>query len=180
MQTVAKTKRDFLRSVSMFERLPSQAIDRLVLSFERHELDDDSVVFRQGDRGDRMYLVETGQVDLFRNDEYGRIQRLASVETGGYFGELALLSDNPRLATARCVGQTELLSISGRELKRLLAESPPALRSLVGAVREYKPPEKPPPFWARLGRRKPPPRPADEPAVAAAAPAAEQPSEATS
>jgi CRP/FNR family transcriptional regulator len=146
----------------MFERLPNQAIDRLVLSFERHELEDGSVIFRQGDRGDRMYLVEIGQVDLFRNDEYGRVQRLASVEPGAYFGELALLSDNPRVATARCVGETELLSISGRELKRLLAESPPALRSLIGTVKEYKPPEKPPPFWARIGRKKVAPRELDD------------------
>ena len=59
-----------------------------------------------------------------------------------------------RAATAECVGDVELLSISGRELKRLLAESAPALRSIIGAIKEYKPPERQPTFWDKLrGRR---------------------------
>lgn len=149
-----KNRRDFLRSVELFARLPVAALDRLVLTFERQSNPEGAVVFRQGDRGDRMYLVEEGAVDLYRNDEYGRVHRLATIDAGGYFGELALLSDQPRAATAQCATQSELLTISGRDLKRLLTESPPALRSLIGNVREYRPPDKPPPFWARLGRRK--------------------------
>lgn len=149
-----KNRRDFLRSVELFARLPVAALDRLVLTFERQSNPEGAVVFRQGDRGDRMYLVEEGAVDLYRNDEYGRVHRLATIDAGGYFGELALLSDQPRAATAQCATRAELLTISGRDLKRLLTESPPALRSLIGNVGEYRPPDKPPPFWARLGRGK--------------------------
>jgi CRP/FNR family cyclic AMP-dependent transcriptional regulator len=152
-QNPVKSKRDFLRSVALFERLPHSALDRLALSFERHKYADGDVVFHQGDRGDRLYLAEFGTVDLMRTDA-GHTHRLARVEAGGYFGELALLSDQPRAATAECVGDVELLSISGRELKRLLAESAPALRSIIGNIKEYKPPERPPTFWEKLrGRR---------------------------
>jgi CRP-like cAMP-binding protein len=152
VHNTVKSKRDFLRSVALFERLPNQALDRLALAFERHRLADGEVVFRQGDRGDRLYLVESGTVDLIRAD-VGAPHRLARIEPGGYFGELALLSDQPRAATGECVGDVELLSIAGRELKRLLAESAPALRSIVGTIKEYKPPEQQPGFWDKLRGR---------------------------
>src|SRR5436190_8765232 len=67
-QNPVKSKRDFLRSVALFERLPSPALDRLALSFERHKFSDGEVVFHQGDRGDRLYLAEFGTVDLLRTD----------------------------------------------------------------------------------------------------------------
>ena len=149
MTSAVKPKRDFLRSVGLFERLPNPALDRLAMAFEHHVLGDGEVVFRQGDRGDRLYLVEAGTVDLIRG-EGSSAHRLARIETGGYFGELALLSDNPRAATAKCVGESELLSISGRDLKRLVAESAPALRGIIGAIKEYRPPEGPPSLWQRL------------------------------
>jgi hypothetical protein len=138
-----RSKREFLRSISLFSRLPAAAIDRLVLSFESHVFTDGDVIFRQGDEGDRMYLVESGRVNLMRTDGSGRRRKLGTVDAGGYFGELALLSDKPRAATAECAGDVELFSIAGRDLKRLLAESAPALRSVVGSVAEYHPPDRP-------------------------------------
>jgi CRP-like cAMP-binding protein len=152
-QTTVKSKRDFLRSVTLFERLPNPALDRLVLAFERHKYTDLEVVFHQGESGDRLYLVETGNVDLFHADGRGTVRKLATVGMGGYFGELALLSDKPRAATALVIGEVELLSISGRELKRLLAESAPALRSMIGAVGAYEPPDSPLNLWKRLTAR---------------------------
>jgi cAMP-dependent protein kinase regulator len=150
MQAAVRSKREFLRSVSLFERLPAHAIDRLVLAFESHVLRDGDFVFRQGDEGDRLYLVESGRVSLIRSDEAGRRRKLGTIDSGGYFGELALLSDRPRAATAQCVGEVELFSISGRELKRLLAESAPALRSIVGNIGEYRPPDKPLSLWDKV------------------------------
>src|SRR5438094_3990720 len=88
-QNPVKSKREFLRSVALFERLPNPALDRLALAFERHKFADGEVVFHQGDRGDRLYLAEFGTVDLMRTDG-GHTHRLARVEAGGYFGELAL------------------------------------------------------------------------------------------
>ena len=85
MQSPIKSKRDFLRSVQLFEHMPNQALDRLALAFERHKFSDGEVVLHQGDRGDRLYLVELGTVDLMRTDA-GHTHRLARVEAGGYFG----------------------------------------------------------------------------------------------
>ncbi|MBI4491707.1 MAG: cyclic nucleotide-binding domain-containing protein [Chloroflexi bacterium] len=145
-----KRKRDCLRSVGIFERLPEQALDHLALLCEHHTCSDGEIVFRQGDRGDRMYLVESGRVLLFYSDAAGNVRQLATVEPGGYFGELALLSNNPRAASAECEGETELLSLSGHDLKRLLAESAPAMRGLIGATRAYEPPQRCPRFWERF------------------------------
>ncbi|MBI4492022.1 MAG: cyclic nucleotide-binding domain-containing protein [Chloroflexi bacterium] len=151
--TTIRRKRDFLRSVPLFERLPDQALDRLALLCEYHTFSDGEVVFQQGDSGDRMYLVVAGRVLLFHSDRAGNVRQLAALGPGGYFGELALLSDNPRSAGAECAGETELLSLSGRDLKRLLAESPQAMRGIVGGIKGYDPPERPLTFWEKLRSR---------------------------
>lgn len=139
--------------MGLFQRLPNGDLNRLALAFERHSFPDGHVIFHQGDTGDVMYVVESGKVEIIRTDERGSRFKLAEVGSAGYFGELALLSDKPRAATVITVGETEVLSISGRALKRLLAESAPALRGVIGTIKEYRPPERPPSAVERLRSR---------------------------
>jgi CRP-like cAMP-binding protein len=70
-----------------------------------------SLIFRQGDSGDQMFLIGDGRVRLFLESE-GYQKEVGVLGPGDFFGELALLRDAPRSATAEAVEDTTLLPIS--------------------------------------------------------------------
>jgi CRP-like cAMP-binding protein len=77
------------------------------------------VIFEQGDVGDCMFVVRSGQVEVVRDG-----QRIALLGEGQYFGEAALLSGEPRSAAVRAVQASNLLSISKADFKKLLGTFP--------------------------------------------------------
>ncbi|MFW6292888.1 MAG: Crp/Fnr family transcriptional regulator [Spirochaetota bacterium] len=67
------------------------------------------VIFREGDQGDHMYIIQTGQVKISKNIG-GREHELAVLEKGDFFGEMAIVSRIARTATATAVNTTQLLA----------------------------------------------------------------------
>jgi NADH dehydrogenase len=89
-------------------------------------------VFRQGDLGDRMYIVLSGSAEVVRRDA-GRDVVLGEVGPGEYFGEMALLNQKTRGATVRCTAPMNALSLPKRDLGVLVAHVP-ELRASLDAV----------------------------------------------
>jgi NADH dehydrogenase len=77
------------------------------------------MIFEQGDVGDCMFVVRSGQVEVVRDG-----QRVALLGEGEIFGEAALLSGEPRSAAVRAVAASTLLSISKADFKKLLGTFP--------------------------------------------------------
>jgi NADH dehydrogenase len=80
-------------------------------------------VFREGDIGDRLYIITRGTADVTRRNGEDDV-RLAQLGAGEYFGEMALLNQTTRNATVRCVEALDLLSIPKREFSALAATLP--------------------------------------------------------
>ncbi|HKS39271.1 MAG TPA: FAD-dependent oxidoreductase [Blastocatellia bacterium] len=81
------------------------------------------VVFRQGDVGDRLYIVISGQAEVVRDMDGTEIQ-LATVGAGEYFGEMAILKKSLRSATVRCIEPMNTMSLPKREFGMLAAYLP--------------------------------------------------------
>lgn len=78
-----------------------------------------SVLFREGDAGDVMFVVQRGRVEISR--QIGRDnQVLAVLPPGEFFGEMAILNQRPRSATAVVVEDARLLVIDGRTFEAML------------------------------------------------------------
>jgi NADH dehydrogenase len=92
--------------------------------FEPHQ-----IIFRQGDRGDRLYIVVDGEVEMLTQDQRQHEQRLARLGPGECFGEMALVNENLRMATARSITKVNLLSLDRATFNALFATHPP-LRSM--------------------------------------------------
>ena len=94
-------------------------------------------VFRQGDLGDRMYIILRGQAEVIRRDSGGDTV-LAHLGPGEYFGEMALLYRTTRNATVRCTEAMNVLSIPKREFSVLAASLPQLRQSFEQSIERRK------------------------------------------
>lgn len=95
-----------LRGIDLFAPLPAPTLESLAGALTPVRLRAGEEVFRQGDIGDRFYIVADGEVEIVAD---GRV--VAVTGPGGYFGEIALLRDVPRTATVRGKTDVELLAL---------------------------------------------------------------------
>jgi hypothetical protein len=100
-----------LRSLRMFEALAAPAIESLARSAAWLTVEAGVVVIREGDTGDRFYVLESGAVAVSRGGT--QIRTLGS--RGDSFGEVALLRDIPRTATVTTTTESELLALGRAE-----------------------------------------------------------------
>jgi CRP-like cAMP-binding protein len=93
------------------------------MELSERAFDKDTVIFRQGEPGDTMYIVQTGAVEVSREHD-GTETVMARLETGDFLGEMALLDDRPRSATAKTASESRLLAITRDSLLDRVAEDP--------------------------------------------------------
>jgi CRP/FNR family transcriptional regulator len=84
---------------------------------------DRQVVVRQGDTGDCMYAIQNGRVEVVRETDGGEV-RVAVLEEGDIFGEMAIFEKEVRSATVRALGEARVLSIDKRTFLRRVQEDP--------------------------------------------------------
>lgn len=84
---------------------------------------DDEVIFREGEKGERMYVIQSGKVKITKEMPSGEIT-IATLESGEVFGEMALFSRQPRCATARALGDTRILSVDKKKLFSTISSDP--------------------------------------------------------
>jgi MFS family permease len=97
---------ELLRSISILSPLPEPVLDRLARALVRVEVAEGDVVIREGDHGDRFYVVESGGVMVSKGGRF-----VADVGPGDYVGEIALLRDVPRTATVTATAPTVLQAL---------------------------------------------------------------------
>lgn len=89
---------DLLRAIPIFAPMPAPAVERLLANLVRVDVRPGDVVIREGDPGDRFYVIDRGEVEVTtRGTAIGRRR------AGDYVGEIALLRDVPRTATVTAV-----------------------------------------------------------------------------
>lgn len=91
------------------------------------------VVFREGDPGDTMFVIQTGEVEV-SHLEGGRNVVLGNLRRGEFFGEMCLLDNRPRSGTVTAVKRTRLLPISRRTLLDRAGDDPSVLVALLGTL----------------------------------------------
>ncbi len=112
---------ELLRGTSLFEPLPPQTLERLARNTVPIVVEQRDVVIREGDPGDRVYVIAAGEADV---TSAGR--HIATLGRGGYIGEIALLRDVPRTATVTARSPVRLLSLERDVFLRAMTGHEPA------------------------------------------------------
>ena len=103
------------------------------------DYDDGETIVRQGEVGDCMYVVHAGQVEVVQDTDSGE-QRLAVLEIGDFFGEMAVFEREVRSATVRTLGEARVLKVDKKTLLRRIKEDPllavNLLQTMSGRIRE--------------------------------------------
>ena len=105
---------DDLRQVPLFESLDDEAAKKLCELLETLDCDAPKVLFRAGDAGDAMYIIERGKVRISVQATDGRELTLTELGRGDFFGEMALLDGQRRSASA-VVAEEARLAVLSRE-----------------------------------------------------------------
>jgi len=120
-----------LRSVPLFAGCSKRQLEHIASIADELFQPDGTMLTTQGDRGREFLVLVEGAAVVRRN---GR--RVGSLGPGDFFGEMALLTNEPRMADVVAAGPVRTLVISDRAFARLLRESPDVQRKVLAALAE--------------------------------------------
>ncbi len=112
-----------LSRIKLLQFLPPSDIARLIPNMKRETFEQGEVIFREGEIGSTLYFIIDGEVAILRQQETGEQEQIAVLGRDDTFGEMALLSNRPRNATALTRSQTQVLKVLHSDFDALLAES---------------------------------------------------------
>lgn len=113
-----------LENSKLFGGLNAADLDMLRECAQVREFQPDAIIFEEGDAGDGMYLVRSGSVQISAPLSQGERKRLAVLGPGDYFGEMAIIDNEPRSASASAEGETSVFYLPREAVLRLLERSP--------------------------------------------------------
>jgi ATP-binding cassette subfamily B protein len=114
---------EWLAELPLMTGVSQETLREVARWFSTEVFREDRVIVQQGDPGDRFYVIARGTVEVTRLENGRRVQ-LAKLQDGDYFGEMALLSDQPRNATVRTLTPCVCLSLPRDLFSRLLTREP--------------------------------------------------------
>jgi len=116
---------EILRKFSFFASISRDQLEEIVKDALKVSLKTNAVVFRQGEHSVTMFLILKGGVKIEREDEQGEIFSVGQLSEYQVFGELAMLSKEPRQATVTTIKDTELLAIDRSMMLNIIRNSKP-------------------------------------------------------
>ena len=125
---------DTLRHVPLFESLDDETARKLCQLLESIDCKAKTSLFRAGDEGDAMYLIERGKVRICVQTTDGRDMTLTELGRGDFFGEMALLDGQPRSADAIVAEDARLAVLSREHFLSFVRSSPDVALELLTAL----------------------------------------------
>lgn len=123
-----------LAEVELFHLLDENELAELASVIDAKQADAGETIFHAGDLGDALYIVTTGQVELYVKDTAGQKIVLTTIEKNEIFGELSMLDSRPRSATACALTDCDLLMLDRDDLLLLFKKQPDAALNMLAAI----------------------------------------------
>jgi CRP/FNR family transcriptional regulator, cyclic AMP receptor protein len=122
---------ELLREIPLFATLSPQELEELLKHLEKESHPPNTVIFWMDEPGDKLYVIEKGQVRISYSNKEGKEITLTTLGENAFFGELSLLDGGPHTATARTVRETKLLTIDKGAFYNFLDKHPQFSQTLL-------------------------------------------------
>lgn len=109
-----------LKKVSFFDTLSDDELSEVILAAKKESLKEGDKIFKEGDKGDKFYVILSGAVRISKSIPGIGEEALCVLKPGDYFGEMALIDDSPRSADVMSHEDSELMSVTKGDLKKLM------------------------------------------------------------
>lgn len=125
-----------LKSITLFADLPEEILERLSRDLKTETYTDDQAIFSEGEPGEALFAVYSGRVCINKaiDAKKGTFKTLAVFKENDFFGEMALIDEGPRSASAIACGQTSVLRLSRQDFEKLLQSDLQTALSVIFAL----------------------------------------------
>ncbi len=120
-----------LRKMDLFVDLPDDALGKIGRLLKEQKFAEGDLIFAQEDAGDALYIVLQGRVRITTNDHFGRERVLAFYGPGEFFGDMAVLTDAPRSASATASSDARLLQLRKDDFNALVNSNVGVMRGML-------------------------------------------------
>jgi len=120
-----------MKAVELFIGLDDDQLRSLIDISKEHTYSDKQVIFKQGDDGDKLYLIRQGQVEVSVESEPGKSRSQIFLGAGQIFGEMALIDYGRRSATVRCIRNGTVVDVIDRDAFYQLCDNDKAIGYVV-------------------------------------------------
>jgi CRP-like cAMP-binding protein len=129
--------RSVLQNTYFFQSLKMSELDELIGHLRMIRVQKGYEVIKQGDPGDAFYLIASGKVSVWKSKTFGK-SKVADLGEDQFFGEMALMSNEPRNATIVAEEVTELFVLQRYDFEKILLKNPVIATELKKAFFERK------------------------------------------
>ncbi|MDY7036271.1 MAG: cyclic nucleotide-binding and patatin-like phospholipase domain-containing protein [Thermodesulfobacteriota bacterium] len=113
----------FLGKIPLFSSIPKDQLPEIAKEFEPAFFQKGETILKEGDPGDSMYIIKSGSVSVHAKNNGAEVF-ITSLHRGDFFGELALLTGSPRMATIRVILDVHLYRLKERGFEKFLKNNP--------------------------------------------------------
>lgn len=113
-----------LTTIPLFSNMQHENLQLLSSQVQLHKYKKNSIIITEGELSDSLYIVNQGKIKIYISDEDGKEILLRILGPGDYFGELAVLDQKPRSASAITLCDSNLSVITSKDFKQCLQSNP--------------------------------------------------------
>jgi CRP/FNR family transcriptional regulator, cyclic AMP receptor protein len=120
----AEARQDFLETIPIFAGLNTAALSELAHAAEEAICPKGDTLVREGDAGNRMFIIHSGRVEVVKHSAQAHETVLAALGPKNFFGEMSIVECVTRSASVRAIEDTSLFTLKGTDLYRLFQRCP--------------------------------------------------------
>ena len=119
-----KKQMDLLKEMPLFQGFSAKGLEKFLSTFKYVQYKKDDIIFKEAIEEDSFYIVASGEVIIEKNVDGKRFKKLAILKENDFFGEMAVIEEQPRFAQARALKETDLFELNRDNLMGFIKNCP--------------------------------------------------------